>query len=139
MKTTLTALGTLGICAALRHCLDRPDRSARTCAGGHIRLTALHNEQGAFSLPLSRELLLSLSGAALGTLWSQRRHLCPWGTGLILGGGLSNLLERARQGKVYDYLQFPRAPRPLNRYVYNLADLAILLGGICILLGRPKK
>ena len=49
---------------------------------------------------------------------------------LVLGGGLSNLLERLRHGKVYDYLAFPKAPKPVNRYVYNLADIAILIGGL---------
>ena len=56
----------------------------------------------------------------------------------MLGGGLSNLMERLLHGKVYDYLQFPKAPGRLKRYVYNLADFAILLGGIGLLLRKKK-
>ncbi len=52
------------------------------------------------------------------------------------GGGLSNLRERLTEGRVYDYLHFPRAPRPLNRYVFNLADLCVFAGGaLCLLRG----
>ena len=50
--------------------------------------------------------------------------------------GLSNLQERLTEGRVYDYLHFPRAPRPLNRYVFNLADLCVFAGGaLCLLRG----
>ena len=58
--------------------------------------------------------------------------------GLVLGGGLSNLLERLLHGKVYDYIQFPKAPGKLKRHVYNLADFAILLGGISLLFRKKK-
>ena len=58
------------------------------------------------------------------------------GAGLILGGGASNLYERLRHRRVLDYVQFPRAPWRLKRYVYNLADFAIFLGGVLLLLRR---
>ena len=60
------------------------------------------------------------------------------GAGLLLGGGLSNLWERVRHGRVLDYLRFPRAPGPLKKYTYNLADLAILLGAVLLVL-RPRR
>jgi len=92
-----------------------------------VRITALWNEKGAFGLNISRNMLMSLSGAALGTVWTQRRRN-PIGAGLILGGGTSNLLERMRHGEIYDYIRFPKLPKPINRYVYNLADFAIFAG-----------
>jgi len=57
----------------------------------------------------------------------------------VLGGGLSNLWERVMHGGVYDYLQFPKAPEKLRRYVFNLADLAILFGVIAVALGGRRK
>ncbi len=45
--------------------------------------------------------------------------------GLIMGGALSNSLERVFKGRVTDYI-------PLGKYVYNLADMAIYAG----ILGR---
>ncbi len=129
MKTLLTAIGTLSACTATRWFLDSPHRKEKRCAGDRVRLTALWNEGAAFGLKIPKSVLLSLSGAVLGTFWMERkRH--PVGAGLVLGGGFSNLLERLRHGKVYDYLSFPKAPKPVNRYVYNLADAAILVGGL---------
>ena len=61
------------------------------------------------------------------------------GVGLILGGGLSNLLERLRQGKVYDYVQFPKAPGRIKQYIFNLADFAIRLGGLCLSLRKKTR
>ena len=61
------------------------------------------------------------------------------GAGLLLGGGLSNLWERIRHGRVLDYLRFPKAPGPLKKYTYNLADLAIFLGAVLMVLRRRRQ
>ena len=81
-------------------------------------------------VPLSLAALCALLGTFGG------RGL---GTGLLLGGGLSNLWERLRHGRVLDYLRFPKAPGPLKKYAYNLADLAILLGAVLIVLRRKRR
>ena len=47
-------------------------------------------------------------------------------------------VERLRQGKVYDYVQFPKAPGRLKQYIFNLADFAILLGGLCLSLRKKR-
>ena len=95
------------------------------------------NQGAAFSLPIPARALPLASAAALGLLWVNRRW-SPLGMGLILGGGLSNLYERVRHGRVYDYVQFPKAPKPLRRYVFNLADFAILSGCILLLCGKER-
>ena len=139
MKTVFTALAAYSGCAAARRYLDLhplPARSSRREAelwGGRVRLRAFWNEGAAFGLPIPRRALPLASAAALALLWGGRKR-CPLGAGLILGGGLSNFLERTREGRVFDYLQFPRAPRPLDRYVFNLADLCIFAGGVWCLL-----
>ena len=135
MRTLLTALAAYSGCAAVRRYLDRPGRPERDYLGGRVRRKPLWNEGAAFSLPIPAEALPLASAAALGLLWGRRKR-CPLGTGLMLGGGLSNLRERLTEGRVYDYLHFPRAPRPLNRYVFNLADLCVFAGGaLCLLRG----
>ena len=137
MLTVLTALTTLGGCTAARWYLNRTSRRDSEYAGGRVKLRSLWNEGAAFGLKIPRKVLLSLSGAVLGTLWMERkRH--PVGAGLALGGGLSNLAERLRHGKVYDYVRFPKAPKSANRYVYNLADFAIAAGGVLWTLGKKK-
>lgn len=138
MLTILTALAALSACTAARWYLDRTSRRESEYAGGRLRLRAMWNGGAAFGLPIRKTALPAASLAALGMLWTQRRR-SPVGVGLSLGGGLSNLLERLRRGSVYDYIQFPKAPGRLKRYVFNLADFAILLGGVCLALRRKKR
>lgn len=138
MLTIITALAALACCTAARWYLDRTSRRETEHAGGRIRLRAMRNGGAAFDLPIRKEALPAVSTAALGMLWTQRRR-SPVGVGLALGGGVSNLLERLRRGSVYDYLQFPQAPGRLKRYVFNLADLAILLGGLALALRRKRR
>ena len=138
MKTALAALAAYSGCAAARLYLDRTSRRDEDHLGGRVRLKSVWNEGAAFSLPIPAEALPLASAAALALLWTRRRR-CPLGTGLILGGGLSNLQERLTEGRVCDYLQFPRAPRPLDRYVFNLADLCVFSGGaLCLWRGRKR-
>ena len=48
------------------------------------------------------------------------------GFGLLIGGGLGNLVDRARLGLVTDFIRN-------DEYAFNLADLAIFVGGIVVL------
>ena len=52
------------------------------------------------------------------------------GLGLVLGGALGNLMDRIVYGKVTDYIYF----QVINFPVFNLADSAITIGVILILL-----
>lgn len=137
MLTAFIAALTLGGCVAARWYLDRPSRREKEHVGGQVRLKALWNEGTAFSLPIGRSVVTAVSAVLLGVLWARRKEH-PVSTGLVLGGGLSNLLERLRQGKVYDYVQFPKAPGRWSRYVYNLADFAIILGGIGFMFRKKR-
>lgn len=136
MLTAFTALAAFSGCAAARRYLERHPAYVRReteLLGGRVRLKALWNGGAAFGLPIPGEVLRLGSAAALGAVWAVRQRCCPAGAGLILGGGLSNLCERLLWGRVYDYIQLPKAPGPLRRYVFNLADLAILAGGaLCL-------
>lgn len=138
LTTICIAAAVLSACTAVRRALCRPGRRETEHWGGRVRLTALWNGGGAFDLPVGRRPLLALSAAALAEVFRRRRRN-PAAAGLVLGGGLSNLWERLRRGRVYDYLRFPRAPGPLGRYVYNLADLAVFLGAAGLLAGRRRR
>ena len=138
MITLLTAALTLTACTLARWYLERPGRRERSALGGRIKLTALWNRGAAFGLPLGREALMVLSALVLGVTVLLRRR-SPFGAGLVLGGGLSNLWERLRYGKVLDYLRFPAAPGKLKKYVYNLADLALFLGALWLALFPREK
>jgi signal peptidase II len=63
-----------------------------------------------------------------------RRRLPPieaLGYSLVLGGALGNMLDRVLRGSVVDYLDFHW--RSSHWPAFNLADVAITLGVICIL------
>jgi signal peptidase II len=56
------------------------------------------------------------------------RPLLWLATGLLLGGALGNLLDRARDGAVTDFIDLPLWP------AFNVADLAITAGVLTLLL-----
>ena len=49
---------------------------------------------------------------------------------LMLGGALGNWVERLEYGYATDYLQIKVGPKKLQKIIFNLADIAIVLGGI---------
>ena len=131
MRTLKTAALTAAACAAVRHLLA----GSGPTEGRYVRRRPLWNRGAAFGLPVGRRALLPLSVLALAAAWLLRRR-SPLGAGLVLGGGLSNLWERLCRGRVFDYVQFPRAPGRGKRYVFNLADFAIFTGVLALLRGR---
>jgi signal peptidase II len=78
------------------------------------------------ALPLA---VLSIIGVILlYEFLAHRRHnaILLLGFGLVVGGGIGNLVDRARLGLVTDFI------RNGDR-AFNLADLAIFVGGLLVL------
>ena len=135
--TAIAAGAALSLCALARRGLEA-GKGPASLLGGRVLVRRLYNRGAGFGLvPLDARQVAPLSLAALWALlrWGGSRL----GAGLLLGGGLSNLYERVRRGRVLDYLRFPRAPGVLKKYTYNLADLFILLGAVLLLLRGRKK
>ena len=135
--TAIAAGAALSLCALVRRGLEA-GKGPASLLGGRVLVRRLYNLGSGFGLvPLDARQVAPLSLAALWALlrWGGSRL----GTGLLLGGGLSNLYERVRRGRVLDYLRFPRAPGVLKKYTYSLADLFILLGAVLLLLRRRKR
>jgi len=85
---------------------------------------------GLFSfLPLKLLILFLLAIFLIFNLRSQQ----SFGLTLILTGGFSNYSDRIFRGAVIDYLCLPVAP------CFNLADFAIVLGSIFVLVDLFKK
>ena len=86
---------------------------------------------------LERWLLIAMTGAiatvVLVWMWRERNRQDVLALGMILGGALGNIIDRARFGYVVDYadLHFG-AIRPF--LVFNVADAAITLGVVVLLL-----
>jgi signal peptidase II len=103
-----------------------------------FNLTHIRNTGAAFGLfsdsptPWKTAVLIVVSAALLltvvGMVWRSRR--LHWGTAvglaLILGGALSNLLDRIRLGRVVDFLDVYF--RGYHWPSFNLADSAIVVG-----------
>ena len=56
------------------------------------------------------------------------------GYALLLGGGLSNFIDRIKKGSVTDYIRFPKVPvKKISELVFNLSDFGIFAGVFCLL------
>jgi signal peptidase II len=73
-------------------------------------------------------LLFALAVTAWRLHWPSPALL---GLALIVGGGVSNLLDRVAYGKVIDFMNVGLGP--LRTGIFNVADMAIMLG-TCIVL-----
>lgn len=114
---------------------------------GVFHFTFVTNTGAAFSLFSNnggwlRWLSLAVSLGLIALAWSGGR-MNRWeqvGFGLILAGALGNGIDRFMTGEVIDFLDF----RLINFPVFNLADVSINIGIICLLIvafreSRPRN
>jgi signal peptidase II len=86
-------------------------------------------------------VLVVIGAAALVALLAfflthTRRPLVWLPTGLLIGGATGNLIDRAHQGSVTDFIDPPRWP------AFNLADVSITFGVLALLYvleGPPRR
>ncbi len=107
--------------------------------GGFLKLRVDRNPGAAFSFAPSLTILFSLIAITVIVVIlrsSRRIRSLPWAItlGLLLGGATGNLVDRIFRapgffrGWVVDWIQVPHWP------VFNLADSAIVCGGILAVL-----
>jgi len=115
---------------------------------GLLNLQLRHNPHGAFGLfanlpeQLRLPVLLALSVLAIFAIVTYSIRALGWSVtisvslGLILGGALSNLADRAFRGEVLDFIDIysGQAHWP----TFNLADMTITIGSL-ILVGALIK
>ena len=115
----------------------------------YFNLVRAHNAGAAFSFLADaggwqRWLFSSLGLVVSGfIIWMIRSHpgekLFCFAVSMIMGGALGNVVDRLLHGYVVDFLQFRFAilqPLFQGGYfpVFNLADSAITLGAVCLIL-----
>ncbi|MGQ0585619.1 MAG: signal peptidase II [Gammaproteobacteria bacterium] len=106
----------------------------------YFNLTHMHNTGAAFSMlsGAPRVFFIGLGVAvSIGILWWMRQN--PRGQsvfaaalGLILGGALGNVIDRATRGFVVDFLDFYWGS--WHFAAFNVADIAISIGAGLVLL-----
>ena len=105
----------------------RPDGSVQLI--GPFSIEHVHNSGIAFGLFASRtSAVVALTGVAVAAMLvffgrsAGRHRLLPVALGFVLGGSLSNLIDRVRLGYVTDFLHVRYWP------AFNLADSFIVIG-----------
>ncbi|MDQ0990367.1 signal peptidase II [Streptomyces sp. V3I7] len=107
--------------------------------GGWLELNAIRNPGAAFGFGQAFTIIFTVIAAAVIVViirLARKLYSAPWAIalGLLLGGALGNLTDRIFrspglfEGEVVDFI----APRGFA--VFNLADSAIVCGGILIVL-----
>jgi signal peptidase II len=153
-KATVSPLGLLAYAvAAVTVLLDQlskwwaigpmrlDDRGSVPVLPPFFRLTLVENRGVSFGLlradnPLGRWALVAAALAVviglIGWVRKADRPLFATAVGLVIGGALgNNLIDRARIGRVVDFLDFSGLYFP---WVFNVADSAITVGVALLLL-----
>lgn len=110
---------------------------------GVFHFTYVRNSGAAFSLFSGGEgwwlrwlsILVSLGLIALAWFGPSLQRWEQVGYGLILGGALGNGIDRFIAGSVVDFLDF----RLIRFAVFNLADVFINIGLICLIIASFQK
>ena len=112
---------------------------------GPFSIRHVENSGIAFGFFSSRTtVVIAVTAIAVGwMIWffarSAKRHpVLPVALGLVLGGSISNLIDRVRLGRVTDFLDLAAWP------AFNLADSFIVVGvailfGALVLADRPHR
>ncbi|BDG75047.1 signal peptidase II [Roseomonas fluvialis] len=75
-------------------------------------------------------LAAAIASVVLVRMVRSRRILLNVARGAVVGGAASNIIDRARVGAVVDYLVVHTGPQV--RFVFNLADVAIIAGALLL-------
>ena len=116
-------------------------------AGGRIIVRKLHNygiagggwkEHGLWIKRVTGLFLGSMGIQFLLLLFQKGNRGLKLAYSLILGGGLSNFIDRCAKGYVTDYFSFHVPWKKLRSLVFNLSDLFILLGSMILCVSQLK-
>lgn len=99
----------------------------------------MFRESGAQAVWFMVALTLLISIWLMVWLWRSRSQVEVIGLGLVIGGALGNVLDRARQGAVTDFIDLHYGG--WHWPTFNMADVAIVSGVSLLLLSsvRPAR
>jgi signal peptidase II len=127
--------------------LDLPEQFRIPVLPPLLNFTMVWNSGVSFHLlatdnALGRTLLILFAVAVVGVLgwWARKadRRLTAVALGLVMGGALgNNLIDRIRFGRVADFIDVSQA-LPFFPWVFNVADSAISIGVVLLLIDTLK-
>ena len=130
----------------------KPGRDMRIAAGGKVLIRRVDNKGAAGGMLRGKPSYVKIAStvaAALAAirflflLPAKKRVLKKGAYAFFLAGALSNLYDRWVRGSVTDYISLvSRRVKGLQRVVFNLGDVFILIGGITLIvlnMFRRKK
>jgi signal peptidase II len=79
-------------------------------------------------------LLVAMAVASVRARWSAATQI---GLALFVAGGASNMVDRLMRGTVVDFLNLGIGP--VRTGIFNVADVAILLGAALVLFGSTRS
>jgi signal peptidase II len=130
LRVALVALAVIAADQLSKHAVEQSiERGEEQGFLPGVELVNTRNRGVAFGfLPGSHVLVTILIGVALVALlvYFARHAERPWlwlPTGMLVGGALGNIIDRARHGSVTDFVKLPLGWPP-----FNLADASITLG-----------
>ena len=125
------------------------EKEQRPVLGGHVILRKFHNPGAMLGLGKNRkpvlELVSALMTGALAFGWVRLLQekggaVLKLAMSFLLGGALSNVCDRIRQGFVVDYFSFRVPVEKLRHIVFNLSDMFIFAGaGLMIVYSFFKR
>ncbi|WP_319793045.1 signal peptidase II [Klebsiella pneumoniae] len=114
-----------------------PFSTPRSCPESGCGHSAFWANAGGWQRYFFITLGLAVSAWLGRMLCQQRPRLEAMGYSLILGGALGNVADRVLRGQVVDFLDFHW--RLAHWPAFNLADVAITIGALCLFLTVVPK
>jgi len=141
----IAALVIIGLDQATKAMIDAslPLYQSVTIIPGFLDLTHVRNTGAAFGLLNTSDLPMKdiamiamalVAIAAIGAYGATLRadeHVARAGLALVLGGAIGNLIDRARQGYVLDFVDVYSGH--WHFWAFNVADAAITMGAILVI------
>lgn len=137
---------------AVKKCAEAKlsDGRKKELFGGHICLQLLHNPGVALSaLRKNQKLVLVLNSILLGVSLGEYANIlrkkdqtaAKTGLALLIGGGVSNLIDRFQRGYVTDYFSIHAGKRfqRLEKIVFNCSDFCVFLGALLYVFGKSDR
>lgn len=113
------------------------DGTVKPFIKGVVQFRYALNEGMAFSLfSGARWIFVVITGiACVFGLWYLFSNRCKslwfyWSIGVVVAGGIGNLIDRILYGAVVDFIE----PTFVNFAIFNIADCAVTLGAISLIL-----